>query len=295
MSQGDVFRLHIRSTITDDDAHDRATDWCLENGYAGLGWQIRDHDGLTGISWAEYQSHGRANGNVRRFRDAKVGSLLWTRERSGEYWLGVIEGRWEYRDDPVARELDLFNVRTARWTRVGTEGKVPGRVVNAFRSPLTFQKIHDPGACEYTRRLHGKLFEGRTDFKAEKPETVIKSLLGAEDLEDLVAVYLQDRFDYLVVSRLRSTPGYEYELRARDGGATAVASVKSGDTPVNLDLLPWETVDAAYAYAVCSTYEGERPPQFREIETDELTEFMLSRREVLPERVAEWLEEGRNA
>lgn len=123
-----------------------------------------------------------------------------------------------------------------------------------------------------------------------KPEEVIKSLLGAEDLEDLVAVYLQDRFDYLVVSRLRSTPGYEYELRARDGGATAVASVKSGDTPVDIDLLPWDTVDAAYAYAACDRYDGERRPEFTQIQTQELTEFMLSRREVLPERVANWLE-----
>lgn len=129
-----------------------------------------------------------------------------------------------------------------------------------------------------------------TDFKAADPKTVIKSLLGAEDLEDLVAVYLQDRFDYLIVSRLRSTPGYEYELRARNGGATAVASVKSGNTPVDIDLLPWDTVDAAYAYAVCDKYDGKRRPQFIEIQTDELAEFMLSRLEALPERVANWLE-----
>lgn len=160
MAQREVFRLHIRSTITDEDAHDRATAWCLENGYAGLGWQIRDHSGLTGISWEEYSQHGRPDSNVRRFRDAELGSLLWTRKRNGEYWLGVIEGGWEYRDDQVARDLDLFNVRPTRWAQVGTEGKVPGRVVNAFRPPLTFQKIHDGAACEYTRRLHGRLVEG---------------------------------------------------------------------------------------------------------------------------------------
>lgn len=289
MAQTDVLRLHIRSTITDDQAHDRATAWCLEHGYSGLGWQIRDHHGLTGISWEEYEEHGRANSSVRRFRDAALGTLLWTRKRNGEYWLGVIEGEWEYRDDQQARDLDLFNVRPTRWKLVGTEGKVPGRVVNAFRPSLTLQKIGDGAARDYTRRLYAELFEGRTDLEPADPEIVIKSLLGPEDLEDLVAVYLQDRFDYLVVSRLRSTPGYEYELRARDGGATAVASVKSGNTPVDLNLLPSDTVDAAYAYAVCEQYDGERHDNVTEISTEELADFIRVRREVLPKRVTAWL------
>jgi hypothetical protein len=289
VAEREVLRLHIRSTIRDDAAHDRATVWCLENSYSGLGWGIWDHEGLAGISWSEYEEHGRANSNVRRFHDAAVGTLLWTRQRNGNYWLGVVEGEWEYRDEQQARDLDLFNVRPTRWEQVGTEGKVPGRVVNAFRSRWTLQKIHDDAAREYTRRLHEKLFEGRSDFEPADAETVIKSLLGPEDLEDLVAVYLQDRYAYLVVSRLRSTPGYEYELRTRDGGDTAVASVKSGETHVDLDLLPSDTVDASYGYAVCEKYDGQRHDRFTEIKTDELAEFMRSRREVLPERVVAWL------
>jgi len=289
VNQPEILRLHIRSTIRDDADHDRATNWCLENGYAGLGWKIPNQEGLSGISWPEYEEHGRANSNVRRFHEAAIGTLVWTRQRNGDYWLGVIEGEWEYRDDPVACELDLCNVRPARWEHVGTEGEVPGRVVNAFRSRWTLQKIHDHAAGAYTHRLYEELFEGRTDFQPEEAETVIKSLLGPEDLEDLVAVYLQDRFDYLVVSRLRSTPGYEYELRDRDGGATAVASVKSGGTHVNLDLLPSGTVDVAYAYAVSEGYDGARRDNITCIETQQLADFMRARREILPKRVAAWL------
>lgn len=183
VAEREVLRLHIRSTIRDDAAHGRATVWCLENSYSGLGWGIWDHEGLAGISWSEYEEHGRANSNVRRFHDAAVGTLLWTRQRNGNYWLGVVEGEWEYRDEQQARDLDLFNVRPTRWEQVGTEGKVPGRVVNAFRSRWTLQKIHDDAAREYTRRLHEKLFEGRSDFEPADAETVIKSLLGPEDLE----------------------------------------------------------------------------------------------------------------
>ncbi|MBS1887515.1 MAG: hypothetical protein JSU06_10040 [Actinobacteria bacterium] len=287
----DVQRIHIRSTVDGVD-HDAATRWCLGEGLVGIGWGIWDGNGER--TWERYvegyeNRHGAVDANVRRFHDLDVGTLIWTRERSGNYWLGRIEGRWRYRDDEVAQRLDLFNLRPTAWKEVGTEDRVPGRVVNAFRSRMTLQRIKDRGAVSYSNRLYR-----RSDTDEERvavdPRAVIESLLGPEDLEDLVAVYLQDRFDYLLVSRFRSTPGYEYVLRKRDGGQTAVASVKSGDTPVDLDLLPVNTVDEAFAYAVSGKYTGERSPNTRCIETEELCDFMLGRRSILPDRITDWLE-----
>lgn len=286
-----VQRIHIRSTIDGVD-HDAATRWCLSEGLVGVGWGIWDGKGTR--TWQRYiedyeGEQGSVNSNVRRFHDLDVGTLIWTRERSGNYWLGRIDGEWEYRDDEVAQRLDLFNLRETSWEEVGTEDRVPGRVVNAFRSRMTLQRIKDQGAVAYSNRLF-KRSDTAGERAAIDSRTVIESLLGPEDLEDLVAVYLQDQFDYLLVSRLRSTPGYEYVLRKRDSGRTAVASVKSGDTPVDLDLLPVTTVDAAFAYAVCERYTGERSPNTRCITTEELCDFLLRRRSILPDRISDWLE-----
>jgi hypothetical protein len=284
----DVQRLHIRSTV-EGVSHDAATTWCLTNGYAGVGWGLWD-PARSGISWEEYMAETDGlNSNVRRFHDLATGTLLWTRERNGIYWLGVVEGEWEYHDDDTAHALDMFNLRGTAWRQVGAEDLVPGRVVNGFRSSRTLQRIGDRGARAYSRRMHQQVAEHRADLEPVAPRAVIESLIGSEDLEDLVAVYLQDRFDYLAVSRLRSTPGYEYVLSRRTDGSRAVVSVKSGQTPVDLDLLPSDTVDASYAYAVSGQYVGERHPNLTCIKTEELTEFIVERRAVLPERVVAWL------
>ena len=283
--------MHIRSTIEAVD-HDEATSWCITEGFAGVGWGL--WDGRNNRKWHEYVDDyagekGKLNGNVRRFHDLAIGTLIWSRERNGRYWLGRIEGDWEYRDDETAQRLDLFNLRSTSWHPVGTEDRVPGRVVNAFRSRMTLQRIVDSGARAYSRRAYFHFLEPQAPVESPGVELVIKSYLGPEDLEDLVAVYLQDTLDYLVVSRLRSTPGYEYVLRNRVTGKTAVASVKSGDTPVDLDLLPVDAVDAAFAYAVSERYVGSRDPKITCIQTDTLARFIRARRKILPDRISDWL------
>jgi hypothetical protein len=195
--EADVQRIHIRSTIDGVD-HDAATRWCLSEGLVGIGWGIWDGAGTR--TWERYvedyeHGQGSVNTNVRRFHDLDVGTLIWTRERSGNYWLGRICGGWEYRDDEVAQRLDLFNLRPTSWDEVGTEDRVPGRVVNAFRSRMTLQRIKDHGAVAYSNRLFG-----RSDADGERaaidPRSVIESLLGPEDLEDLTSR----------LNRSRSTP-----------------------------------------------------------------------------------------
>jgi hypothetical protein len=63
-----------------------------------------------------------------------------------------------------------------------------------------------------------------------------------------------------------------------------------GNTPVDLDLLSVTTTDAAFAYAVCETYTGERSPNIRCITTDELCDFVPGHRSILPDRISDWLE-----
>lgn len=281
-------RLHLRSTVEHVN-HDELTRWCLEQGWSGMGWGL--WDGESDREWEDYLVRATGNlGNVRRFHALEQGTLLWTRERSGVYWLGELTGPWQYRGDELAERLDLFNVRRTRWWEVGTEEKVPGRVVNAFRSPMTLQEVEERGARRYSNRRHALLTGAAEKLESEDPQAVLSSLLGAEDLEDLVAVYLQDRYGYLLVSRNRSTPGYEYDFRHREDGRRAVCSVKSGHTHVDLELLPSDSVDASFAYAVSGGYDGLAHTNLTCIRTEDLASFLLERRAVLPERVALWLD-----
>jgi len=133
----------------------------------------------------------------------------------------------------------MFNLRPCRWRSVGTQDAVPGIVVSNFNRPKTLNPVADGAAILYTERLHRQL-TGEIDPEAPNPDSrdVIESLLGVLDLEDLVAVYLQDAHDFILVSRGSSTVGYEYVLRHRRSGRRAVATVKSARASVDLDALP---------------------------------------------------------
>jgi hypothetical protein len=295
-----VVRLHLRSTVGHV-IHSQQEEFCLaESGWAGVGWGCWD-DTPSGISWADYEAHsgkGReerertkeVNESVRLLRSLPNGTFVWTRRQNGIYWLGELTGGWEYRGDEQARKLDLFNLRPCRWWQIGTEDAVPGKVVNNFRARKTLNRVKDAGAARYTCRLHAQLTGIDSSDEPVGPREMIESLLGPEDLEDLVAVYLQDRFDLVLVSRGKCTPGYEYVLRHRSTGRRAVASVKSGATPVKQDRLPKDADIDAYVYAVSGNYEGPRSANVRVITTAELADFVVQRRVILPDQVARWLE-----
>src|SRR5205823_3419243 len=116
------------------------------------------------------------------------GDLIWTRNRKAVYYLGQIAGDWRPDNDPEHTEADIVNLRPCVWVRVGTMDNVPGAVINAFRPAATIQHVSDPHALEYSRFLFAQLC-GEPCPSSTKPD--IFSLMSADDLEDVVAVYLQ--------------------------------------------------------------------------------------------------------
>jgi hypothetical protein len=272
-------------------------DYCIGpdgDGWAGVGWGLWSEERLPGISWEEYKQRKVERGepiddSVRRLHDLPVGALVWTRRQDGTYWLGEISGDWRYADGDEARRLDMFNLRPCHWWRVGTEDAVPGKIVNNFRAAMTLNPVRHHTAVLYSYRLRDQA-SGKTEaLRSLEPRAIVESLLGATDLEDLVAVYLQDRHDLIVVSRGRSTPGNEYVLCSRSDGHRAVASVKSGAARVELDRLPRDNGVDVWAYAVSAEGIGTPRDDVRWINTQELVDFMLERSVVLPENVARWL------
>ena len=290
-----VVRLHLRSTLEHVDWV-AIENYCIQpdgEGWAGVGWGLWG-DERPGISWQDYNRFKVEQGepvvdSVRRLHDLPLGALVWSRRRDGTYWLGQITGEWLYADRDETRRLDLFNLRPCRWWLVGTEDAVPGKIVNNFRARIALNPVRDHTAVLYSRRLRDQ-FQGEAAAPEPiDPKAVVESLLGATDLEDLVAVYLQDRHGLILVSRGRSTPGYEYVLRSRGDGRRAVASVKSGTTPVDLDRLPREDDVDVWAYAVSGKGAGVARDDVRWINTKDLADFMIERSVVLPENVARWL------
>lgn len=51
---------------------------------------------------------------IERFADVAIGSLVWTRDTDGRYWLGRIEGPYMV-DTSEEVSVDLVHVRAAGW------------------------------------------------------------------------------------------------------------------------------------------------------------------------------------
>ncbi len=102
-------------------------------------------EGVCGFGGAKHPSDERSARRIERFRDVEEGSLVWTRDPDGLYWLGRIDGPYFYDTDEAAAAVDLVHVRQCRWLAYPlTEPDVPAAVVATFRrGGRNFQQTHD--------------------------------------------------------------------------------------------------------------------------------------------------------
>jgi hypothetical protein len=133
---------------------------------------------------------------------------------------------------------------------------------------------------------------GQPPSYAPTLDDVLSALLGAQDLEDLVAVYLQRVYGYLALpaSRRPDTPAYEYVLRHPDSGDEAVVQVKTGTSPVPRDRgsLPTRHVGRVFVFSPSGSYSGRRAANVVELQFDDLVRFMREQPTCLPPLVEHW-------
>ena len=141
-----VYRAPMRSRREDVDL--RATvDRARALNLCGFGGVLRpppDHL-QAAIDLAEKQYDLRFARRIARFADVEPGSLAWTRDPEGLFWLGRIDGTYIYDADDAAAAVDLVHVRECRWLPEPLlEPRVPPAVLATFRrGGRNFQQTHD--------------------------------------------------------------------------------------------------------------------------------------------------------
>lgn len=300
-----IWRTKLRSTRPDPPVvHAEQVEHCLTNGLVGIGWGLPEvaHGAalevvLEAIRGKQERGWGSGSAQiVRRFaEDAKVGDFVWTRDTSGRYLLCRIGGPHRYDFGAAAVRVDVHQVRDAEWAPTPLNDlDVPGAVIRAFVGTSdSFSRIHDPGARRLTAYLWEKLHGRPLPELQLTPHEILTRLLDPYDVEDLVYVWLQVALGYIALprSRQRDTPAYEYTLIHRETGRKAIAQIKSGATPVDLEALARAATDketGTFAYATCGDYLGERTVVTKIIEDDELLAFAQDHEMLLPPRVRTW-------
>jgi len=294
-----IYRLHLKT------AGDRAKviDYCLRENVIGLGWGMNWSEGEHPAprvfdEWREYAEEIWPRQRTWRFwpviwmHDAEPGSLVWTRDLGGIYYLGQIVGPWRYADAPLNRELDLTSLRDVRFHRIGSEGDVPGAVVRSYSNRgRAFQHVSDAGAAWYSAYLFAeKAGRALPEWRPSLMQ-VIDSLLGPFDVQDLIAAYLQVERGYIALParQVDSTLAYEYVLRHPSNGHLAVAQVKTGAQAVETDTLPTADEDLrCFIFSPRHNYPAVLPPNVVPIDVEDIAAFVRNNPNPLPPVVQRW-------
>ena len=274
--------------------------FCLENDIVGVGWPVKDLP--SGATWEEYSS--RADQLYRQRLNRKgwwpalralhnrmrVGNLVWTRDETGTYLLGRVEGPWSYVLDARHEAADIVNVRKCPWTKIGAADEVPGPVTTSFRG-LTLTEVKEPSAS-LTKLIYNDKVGSRA-YQVELGEADLFGLLSADECEDLVALYLQVELGYCVLPSTAkpSTPAYEFVLRHRESGTKALVQVKSGSESLLVDRYHKAPADIVFLFSARGKYVNRvDESKVKCIEPEEVRHFFFENPALIPERTRRWLE-----
>jgi hypothetical protein len=282
-----LWRLHIRPGGRHDGAF--STDFCLANHIVGMGWPIpkgprrsKDFEWYKEAAAEDYPPPDYSWHSVWTFVEtASVGDLVWFRHPDGRYFVAELKGEWEYRWDGDHVPADICNFRPARIVEAGLADSVPGKVVSCFIRGKTFQPIRALGMLAFAGEIVGKPAE----------ETLSGDLfdyLGASDLEDLVAVYLQTQGWYILpCTRTPNTPRYEFVLVHNKTGQRGIVQVKSGNTAILATSYGGDL--PTFLFAACGEYGDHLPKNVSVIARSDLVAFMSGKQQFLPDAAKRWI------
>ena len=291
-----IWRVHLKSA-SQEGIDQRQL--CFERGLVGVGWQI-DYKTVP-VTWEEYSTAAegmygdvgwKAALNAMKDR-IEQNDLIWTRDWHGNYFLGRVTSDWFYETSEDCAKADVVNVRRCEWHEIGTEEAVPGKVVSSFRPPRAVQIIDDNTVSAFSQAIYNQ--RSITNLYELEPlinSKDIFSLLSTDDCEDAIAIYLQVNHDYLIIPsscKRDDTMAYEFVLKSRTNGKTAVVQVKSGKTQLNIS--DYSNIDTdVYLFATSGRYYGDPKQNIRTIDPEEIRKFLYEKTNLLPEKIRVWVE-----
>ena len=222
-----------------------------------------------------------------------VGDLCWSYDEDYNYYIGRIEGHWEYRSTSAYRKADVVNIRPCRWFRTGGVDSVPGKVLGNFRVSATVQQVDDKTAAFYTRWKYSQLSE--TAFEtAHIDEPNLFSLISPDDCEDIVGIYLQETRGYRLIPSTckRDTPRTEFVLRNAKGRAHVQVKQGVNETLDREDYRDYDPSDPCewFLFATSGKYTGGICDHVHCLDPIELRDFALKNRSLMSRRVQSFIQ-----
>ena len=289
-----------------------SSQYCVKNGFVAIGYSINNINEDT--TWEAYEESARKNYKddfnvIKSFHDdPKKGDLCWARTEEGVYYLGKLhDGIWHYKTDTG---FDIHNAKECDWVEIGEElDNIPSEVIMKF-GPGKYKYMISAEKQE-TKILSAHLWvekhkEDAGEYQYDLKNIDITGLLSTYDYEDIIGIYLQKRYNYYMIASTRgpNTQKYEYELVKNGDGKLnrAFCQVKTGGAGINLE--DYKEQNEYYLFSDEENYytgkeklDNKKLDTFLKenknlhiIEKQELIDFMNKNKDILPKRVAAFLD-----
>lgn len=291
-------------------SHKESFNKWLEKEFIGIGWS-KEEKFLEGLNETElniedirnhiYTKLKKDNHKTRSFNSytnilfyrMKKGDYVWIR-CNGIYKLGVIEDETcSYNTNPSEEFIpDKYQIGFYRKVKFldkdFIESEVPGKIVASFRIPSTLQGVKEIGN-ELTLYCKTNVENKKVCF----PIYNWKNLLSAEDIEEIVGLYLQiEKELYIYTSTCKDDTNFiEFQLIDRKGKLYGL-QVKSGDENINADdYFELSKKMTIFLFASSDNISNvEKYPNIEKIESKEITLFIEKNLKLLPEKIRFWFE-----
>ena len=284
---------------------------CNEKLIIGGGWgfpkgkEPKNYQDAINIAKEEFPKDTGCKKLINALSEMKENDLVWTR-CGGNYYLCRVKSGWEYCSSEQANEFDMHQIaKVYDYVKIGAEDKIPTKVLNSFRSPLTLQKIDSDIICKLSKHLYNKnkktneyIYKDARNF--EIGEETFFEFVHPKEMECLVALYLQKEKGYLLYSdtNRKSTPVYEYVLVKEDeDNHLAYVQVKTGDESLDATKTDYKELtknkqDKVYLFTVDGSHYGEvegKQNNIFFISKKEIVEFVYKYPRIIPEKIRDWL------
>jgi len=290
-----VWRVRMKSGADGIDVA-AARQFALENGIVGAGWRIDNPpepspmpdnsdnlDLYIECAKSVYPNDSSVEGVALNFgREMAVGDICWMHaSHKGEYWCCHVDGGFRYRTGGNFDAFDLHITRHCTWACAGAADAVPGVVRRAFATQFgTISRMTTSAeiAIEAAEIVLGR--------RTPAQNGDLFALASPEDLEDIVALYLQQQGWRLLPSTAKVTmASYEFVLVQHETGKRAGVQVKSGNV-AHLEQSIADEFDAFFVFLAnpTATLEGD-PDRIIRIDRDALAVFARQNWKLLPQRL----------
>ncbi|MBM6875916.1 hypothetical protein [Fusobacterium mortiferum] len=248
-------------------SHKESFNKWLEKGFIGIGWS-KEEKFLEGLNETELNIEDIRNHIYTTLKNWKCST------KSFNSYANI-----------------LFYRRVKFLDKDFVESEVPGKIVTSFRNSSTLQIVKE-FEDELTLYCKANVENKKVCF----PIYNWKNLLSAEDIEEIVGLYLQmEKNLYVYTSTCKNdTSLIEFQLVDKNSHLYGV-QVKSGNETLNADdYFKLSKKMTIFLFASSDDiFNIEKYPNIEKIDSKEITLFIEKNLKLLPEKIRFWFEDSK--